>query len=177
MRISGHTSPWRWCGVECAALLPLSNPFLQTCQGPAPVLVPSLGSSRSRGPRCSRAVAVTLCRTSTFRATLPCPFLSGPSVPEAFVCLVQWESKGCGSLSLSADPLGLLQESPSSFKRTRGPKAQVPQAGSFPPQPGPRLCSVSHRIAQAGGSQEHQRGSTTEVQSKVGGSGQFFCCK
>lgn len=122
-------SPWRWCGVKCAALFPLSNPFLQTsCQESAPVLIHSLGSSSSRGPRCSRAVfvAVTLSRTSTFKATPQCPFLLGPQRPQGFClsakALVQCELKGQGSFSLPADPLGLLQESPSSFKRVGGPK-------------------------------------------------------
>lgn len=118
--------------MKCAALLPLSDPFLQ-----APARNPPPSSSppwEVPVPGLCLFVAVTLCRTSTFRATPWCPFLLSPC-PQGFFCQqcpCSVESKGSGSLSIPADPLGLLQESPSSFQRLRGPEAQVPQAEPFP---------------------------------------------
>lgn len=74
--------------MKRAALLPLSNPLLQTsCQESTLSLSPPW-EFQIPGPWCSRAVfaAVTLCRTSTFKATPQCPFLLGPQCPQGF-CL------------------------------------------------------------------------------------------
>lgn len=68
------------------------SPSLQTsCQGSAPGLSPSLGSSRSRFPvfpGCSSDFV----QQFHLQSPLPCPFLLARSVPEAFVC--QRELKG-----------------------------------------------------------------------------------